>query len=297
MVLIMHTSMHEFFLQSLDEKVWLAVEVGQTKPPDPPASWDDNKIKAINFSSRALNALFSVVTNEEFKKILSIESANEVWKILQNTYEGTKVVIFSKLQRLTISFEEIRMDEEEAFNEFYAKLKDIVNSALNLGEKILEPKIVGKILRPLPEWFHAKITAIEKSKDIDTIPLAELTVNLQTYELGLVRIGKGSKSKNMALKSKNDEEDESSKDENSKFKSYITKKFNKFIKNANVKANDKDRKQFGFLQFKSQDKFNRESKEGGQSTNIPTGPKCYGYQGYGHMKQECPTYLKSTGKP
>ena len=97
------------------------------------------------------------------------------------------------------------MDEEEAFDEFYAKLKDMVNSTFNLGEKIPEPKIVRKILRSLPKWFHAKITAIEESKDIDTIPLMELIGNLQTYELGLARIGKGSKSKNMALKAKNDE--------------------------------------------------------------------------------------------
>ena len=83
------------------------------------------------------------------------------------------------------------MDEEEAFDEFYAKLKDMVNSTFNLGEKIPEPKIVRKILRSLPKWFHAKITAIEESKDIDTIPLMELIGNLQTYELGLVRIEKG----------------------------------------------------------------------------------------------------------
>ena len=51
----------------------------------------------------------------------------------------------------------------------------------------------------------------------------------------------------MALKAKNDEGDELSKDENSKFKSYITRKFT----NANVKANDKDRKQSRFSQFKS----------------------------------------------
>ena len=85
--------------------------------------------------------------------------------------------------------------------------------------------------------------------------MTELIGNLQTYELGLVKIGKGSKSKNMALKAKNDKEDESSKDENSKFKSYITKQFNKFIKNANVKANDKDRKQSRFSQSKTQEKF------------------------------------------
>ena len=53
------------FLQSSDEKVWLAVEVGCKKPGEPPATWDDTKIKATNFNSRALNVLFSAVTNED----------------------------------------------------------------------------------------------------------------------------------------------------------------------------------------------------------------------------------------
>ena len=67
------------FLQSLDEKVWQAVEIGWTKPTEAPANWDDAKIMAANFYSRALNALFNAVTNEEFKKISSIETAKEAW--------------------------------------------------------------------------------------------------------------------------------------------------------------------------------------------------------------------------
>ena len=63
-------------------------------------------------------------------------------------------------------------------DEFYAKLKDIVNSAFNLGETIPEPKIIRKELISLPERFHAKITVIEESKDIDKIPLIELVGNL-----------------------------------------------------------------------------------------------------------------------
>ena len=59
------------FLQSLDEKVWQAVEIGQTKSVEVLADWDDAKIKAANFNSRALNALFNAVTNVEFKKISS----------------------------------------------------------------------------------------------------------------------------------------------------------------------------------------------------------------------------------
>ena len=40
-------------------------------------------------SSRALNALYSGVANEEFMKISSIEIAKEAWTILETTYEGT----------------------------------------------------------------------------------------------------------------------------------------------------------------------------------------------------------------
>ena len=66
------------FLQSLDEKVWQVVELGWTKPKEMPADWDDAKIKVANFNSRALNAIFSAVMNEEFKKISSTEIAKEV---------------------------------------------------------------------------------------------------------------------------------------------------------------------------------------------------------------------------
>ena len=65
------------FLQSLYEKVWQAVEISWTKPKEASTDWDDAKIKAANFNSRALNALYSAVTNEEFKKISSTETTKE----------------------------------------------------------------------------------------------------------------------------------------------------------------------------------------------------------------------------
>ena len=155
---------------------------------------------------------------------------------------GTKTVKDSKLQRLTTSFEEINMEKDKSFDEFYVKLKDIVNSAFNLGKTIPGPKIVRKVLRSLPERFHAKITAIEELKDIEKIPLIKLVGNLQTYELSLTRIGKSSKSKSMALKAKISDTNESSDDEDSKMKSYITRQFKKFMKNGNPKGFDNDRR-------------------------------------------------------
>ena len=99
----------------------------------------------------------------------------------------------------------------------------------------------------------------------------------------------------MALKAKSTETNESSNDEDSKMKSYITKQFKKFMKNANVKGFDKDCKQSSSSQFKIQDRWKKDAKDGGQYT-IPTEPKCFRCQGFGHMKQKCPTYLKLTGK-
>ena len=134
------------------------------------------------------------------------------------------------------------MEEDESFDEFYVKLKDIVNLAFNLGETIPDPKIVRNVLRSLPERFYAKITVIEESKDTDKIPLTELVGNLQTYKLGLTRIGKSSKGKSMVLKVKSSDTDESSDDEDSKMKSYITRQLKKFKKNADAKRFDKDHK-------------------------------------------------------
>ena len=158
-----------------------------------------------------------------------------------------------------------------------------MNLTFNLGESIPKPKIVRKVLRSLLERFHAKITTIEESKDIDKIPLTKLVGNLQTYELGLTRIGKSGKGKSMALKAKSSDTDESSDDEDSKMKSYITRQFKKFMKNANWKGFDKDRRQSNSSQFQNQDKGKKDARDGGQYT-VPVGLKCFGCQGFGHMK-------------
>ena len=99
----------------------------------------------------------------------------------------------------------------------------------------------------------------------------------------------------MALKAKSSDTDESSDDEDSKMKSYITRQFKKFMKNANGKGFDKDHRQSNSSQFKSQDKGKKDARDGGHYT-VRLGPKCFRCQGFGHMKQEYPTYLKSIGK-
>ena len=67
------------------------------------------------------------------------------------------------------------------------------------------------------------------------------------------------------------------------------------MKNANGKGFDKDRRQSSSSQFKGQDKGKKDAKEGGEYT-VPAGRKCFGCQGFSHMKHECPTYLNNIAK-
>ena len=93
-------------LKSIDERVWMSVVNGWSPPTylvenerviKPADRWTENEFKLANFNSRGLNALFSAVTPDEFRRIMTCETAKEVWDILQLTHEGTSVVKASKL--------------------------------------------------------------------------------------------------------------------------------------------------------------------------------------------------------
>ena len=93
-----------------------------------------------------MNAICNAVSMEEFKRIFNIEVAHTAWKILQTIHEGTKTVKINKLQQLTTRIESIRMSDNETFDEFFAKLNDIVNSAYNLGISMIILKLLGRYL-------------------------------------------------------------------------------------------------------------------------------------------------------
>ena len=151
--------------------------------------------------------------------------------ILQTVHEGTKAIKINKLQQLTTRFESIETSDDESFDEFYAKLNDIVNFAYNLGEIYDQPKIVRKILRSLTEDFRPKVTAITESKDLDSILIDELVGSLQSYELDLP---KTNKSKLMALKSVDDVDGNGFDDELSSIEiAYLAKNFRNFLRNNN----------------------------------------------------------------
>jgi hypothetical protein len=61
---------------------------------------------------------------------------------------------------LISKFEEIKMLEDETFEEFYSKMSDLRNSMVSLGKTISDVKLIYKILRSFPERFRIKVTTI-----------------------------------------------------------------------------------------------------------------------------------------
>ena len=133
-------------MKSIDERVWNSIEYGWEKSTTPVSEWQTSQKEAAALNSKAMNTIFYVVSMEEFKRISNVEIAHTAWNILQTMHEGTKEIKINKLQQLTTRFESIKMSDDESFDEFYAKLNDIVNSAYNLVKSMINLKLLGRFL-------------------------------------------------------------------------------------------------------------------------------------------------------
>ena len=104
----------------------------------------------------------------------------------------------------------------------------------------------------------------------------------------------------MALKSVDDVEVGGFDDELSATEiAYLTKNFRNFLRNNNRNArgvNTAEPRNFRKNDPTKVNNIDKPREKVGQSSNNSMGPQCFRCQRYGHMKSECPTYLKSKGK-
>ena len=85
------------------------MEAPYTKPITNYNVLSEEQKKSVNLDTKAMNALFCALNKEKFNRVSTAKSTNQIWQILQVTYEGTNKVKESKISVLVHRFELFRM--------------------------------------------------------------------------------------------------------------------------------------------------------------------------------------------
>ena len=107
----------------------------------------------------------------------------EIWDALHVTHEGTNQVKQSRIELLMRKYELFEMSDKESVIEMYSCFTHVTNELKSLEKSFTAEELVRKILRFLSHSWEAKVTAIQKAKEMNEIPLDKLIGNLRTYEL------------------------------------------------------------------------------------------------------------------
>ncbi|KAL0425549.1 UNVERIFIED_CONTAM: Retrovirus-related Pol polyprotein from transposon TNT 1-94 [Sesamum radiatum] len=115
-------------------------------PEDSSTSSSAEKGKLENKKAKDSEALYYIqtaVADHIFPRISVATSAKEAWSILQKEYQGSAKVRIIKLQTLRRDFENMKMKDSETIDEYYTKVRELVNQLKAYGEDIPEKRLKG----------------------------------------------------------------------------------------------------------------------------------------------------------
>ncbi|GJS76537.1 hypothetical protein Tco_0726418 [Tanacetum coccineum] len=193
--------------------------------------------KKLAKNNEAKMVIYNALPRKEYERIFMCQTAKEIWDTLLITHQGNNQVKANKIDLLVQQYEQFTIPEEESIDNAFAKFNTIITSLKALDEGFSSKNCVRKFLRALHPKWRAKVTAIEESKNLTTLPLDELIGNLKVYEEVIKKDfetvkGKKEQSRSLALKVKKEVSNEDSSSFDSEDEEYVmaVKEFKKFFK-------------------------------------------------------------------
>nr|KYP33484.1 hypothetical protein KK1_045657 [Cajanus cajan] len=244
---------------------------------------DDEK-KRAQYDYKAKNIITSALSIDESFRTSQCKSSKEMWDTLQVTHEGTSDVKISRKHTLIREYELLRMNSGESIYDFQKHFTHLINNLIDLGRKFKEEELNLKVLQCLDRSWQAKVTTIEKSKDLTSLTLATLFGKLREHEKKLHIFYENElqdkKRKGVSLKAlksvkgKEKCEDSSSEESDSENFNLLVKKLRKFLRKKK----------------RSPYKFNKRAtkKDEGSTSSY----NCFEYGKSGHIKAKCPNLIK-----
>ncbi|XP_066354738.1 uncharacterized protein [Miscanthus floridulus] len=140
------------YLGSINDKVWDVTENDYVilDPTNPTPRELENK----QCNTMAINIVYNAIDSRVFEQIKDLDRASEVWKRLEETYEGTLAVKSDKLYILKDKLTSFKIKDNESIPEMFYRLQVIVNYLKALGEKINDDDVSHRFLMCLPPRFE-----------------------------------------------------------------------------------------------------------------------------------------------
>ena len=121
-------------MKSISRRVWKVVET-KIEIADPQNPTAPEEVLLQN-NDIALSAIHDAINEKTFEQIKNIEKAHEAWKMLEESFEGTKAMKGSKAYILKEKFTSFKMKEDESVPDMFHQMEVLVNDLKALGEKV-----------------------------------------------------------------------------------------------------------------------------------------------------------------
>nr|GEX77830.1 zf-CCHC domain-containing protein/DUF4219 domain-containing protein/UBN2 domain-containing protein [Tanacetum cinerariifolium] len=249
---------------------------------------DDLK-KRLAKNNKAKMVIYNALPRKEYERIIMCNTAKEIWKTLLITHQGNNQVKDNKIDLLVQQYEQFVISENESINSAFARFNTIITSLKALDEGYSSKNYIRKFLKALHPKWRAKVMTTEESKDLTSLSLDELIMNLQVYEMIIKKDSEIVKAKverkSLALKTKKESSDEECSTSGSGDEEYAMalRVFKKFFKRRGrfVRQPRNDKKTF------------QRSRDG---KNNKSDRKCFRCGDLNHLIGECPKPPKDKNK-
>ncbi|GJS15183.1 hypothetical protein Tco_0409655 [Tanacetum coccineum] len=202
----------ETYVMSKDIDLWHIIVYGDYKPTIKNKDSGKEEVipyeklkeihkKMISKNDEAKMVLYNALPKKEYERIFMCKTAKDVWNSLIITHQGNKQVKDNTIDLFVQKYEEFAISDDETIDCVFARFNTIITSLKALDESFSSRNHVRKFLRALITKWRPKVTAIEESKDLSTLPLDELIGNLRVYEVVLEKDSEASKIKKEKYKS------------------------------------------------------------------------------------------------
>ena len=141
----------KIYIQAVNYHLWRAivngpqislVRVNGIDIPKPEEDWDDNDMKMGELNAKTMNVLYCALDSNEFNRISTCTTAQEIWNKLEVTHEGTSQVKSSKINLLVHNYELFKMDPNETISAMFTRFTDIINGLKCLGRNYPNANLV-----------------------------------------------------------------------------------------------------------------------------------------------------------